>query len=293
MSLTRKALVAAAGVALWLWPMGTARAQDVSSFAVTVLKSTMTFKVSTNGGAYNAVNSTDVNLYSAMNGTTTSSLEVGFARPPGNTIDLLYHNTSGGTQAVLGANVADGDYALLKVFGIGGVYLTDVNGVTGTTPGSTIKPWLATDGGVATSLPAWSAASANANYIGYEAVPPWDATQNWLAYKPFANYDGKDWTANEKGQYGDFSFDGLTLGASAAYLGMDVIADVYASTATGTQGSLLGTAGVGNTGRVKITSFDEGGGGGGDVVPEASAFLLIGFGGLPLALAAVGTRKRR
>ena len=92
--------------------------------------------------------------------------------------------------------------------------------------------------------------------------------------------DGKSFA--KAAEDGTFNFNGLTLGNSATYLGLDIYAQVFNSTDT----KELSTA---STGNIVVQSFAPAA----NMTPEGSSLALIAAGLLPLAWHGRRFLKRR
>lgn len=274
MSLTRKhgiVLIALATIGATTLVQAPANA----GFTVTGLESVMTFKV--NGTAVMPTGDAYLNSLLNLGATNSNSLDVGFALgQPG--------NVQG--QAIILSDAGGNTY---KVYGIAGVFLT--NGLVlshtstisfdDTTP--TLTPY---PGGPAVSASDWVQGTGDGAddppNLGY--LTNFGAHDHWLAYKATDSLDAKTWT--DLPQYGTFQFNNLAVSptGSKIYLGLDVWGEVFNSAGV-SQGF--------KTNWVTLGDVGDGGGGGGSVVPEASTLALLGFGGLPLIVAAARARRKR
>ncbi len=253
-----------------------ASAQNINAFKVTTVDSTMVFNV--NGHDMNIAGSAALGSYLNQGAGSQNTVNAGFTAPPSmtNFIVLAYEGT--GTTNWGNVQLAHGD--VLKVFGISGVYLENPGGVSANLAGSTIYNYTPPGGNTAS----WNSASLNGQVQGYAWGSGYPNSGNWLAMNNTGTFDGKD--LSNKAEYGAFLFNNLSLGSGTTFLGMDVIADVYAS-----DGTTLLASGAGNTGHVQITSVSSSTPG--SVVPEGSSLALVGGGLLPLAGLVRFTRRKR
>jgi len=267
--------MAALASALLLLCVAPAGAQSLDSFKLFMLGNEMRFRVNDT----DVLAQPSVDVSGLLNGTG-NKVEVGWGPPgKGTAIVLQYTGPAG---SAFGGAIAAGD--VLKVYAIGGVFLTDADGIASAgAAGSTMTRWDNTTGVLPTG---WAYdGGQGGNYFGYKKSSPFSSPlSSILGFMDSGTQSGKSFTGAR--EYATLRFGGVSLspGTSGTFLGLDVFADVLDA-----NGNTKRTA---QTGRARITAYDDGNDPPQEV-PESSTLALLGFGGLPLLVAAARARKRR